>query len=489
MLPLREYANKKGYNIDYDNVSKQVSVTNPLTNQNFKFVSGQGSDYGMGYFNNGINYVTDENKINQAFTQTPGAYNNAMNMVKAAGNTFLPNPAKQAVSQMVDQTQNTIAQTPIDNIMPQQTEQNYGFTPQYRDERQQLIEQTGQQINQGFEQPIGQDQFVDMFNQMLGGFNQQYDPNTDPALAQAQQQAMTAVQNRFAANNMLYSEPTKAMMMQEAQKLVPEYTKMFYMNQQNQINNLLKIGEFGRQINSDSYKMYTDSINNSLTMYDMYNSFDNQDFSIFKENVQLMKNEVETQLKEREQMLKEQDALYNRAKNRVEDVGYVDNESSVILGLPVGTLSRAARERLEANEDYLFKENVKLEAEKEKINYQTQKTLKTIAAQEAKEKRMTDYKNKNEKEKAKLTYKNYFDVGMDMKKALIKNEDEENVRRFTDEDIFDWISGLAVDDETKVDLLKDIGIPDDILSNEMLDQRLNMLFGSNRTATTTEEGE
>jgi hypothetical protein len=253
---------------------------------------------------------------------------------------------------------------------------------QYRDERQGLVNQMQDLTNKGYTPPIADSEFVDIYNQMKGISNQQYDPNADPGLKQAQDQAMLAVQNRMAGSGMLFGDTTKAMMAQEAQKLIPEYTKMFYMNQERQLNNMLNTGNFGRDINADSYKRYTDNISNIVNMYDMYDKFDTQDFNMFKENMQLMQNEIDNQFNERELKLREEDKSYQRARDRVEDLGYVDNESSVILGMEVGTLSKTARERLEGIEDFILQEEIKLKNEKTIIAEQTAKTLKTMAAKE-----------------------------------------------------------------------------------------------------------
>lgn len=256
------------------------------------------------------------------------------------------------------------------------------FQPTYKDERQQLVNQMQDLTNKGYTPPIADSEFVDIYNQMKGISNQQYDPNTDPGLKQAQDQAMLAVQNRMAGSGMLFGDTTKAMMAQEAQKLIPEYTKMFYMNQERQLNNMLNTGNFGRDINADSYKRYTDNISNIVNMYDMYDKFDTQDFNMFKENMQLMQNEIDNQFNERELKLREEDKSYQRARDRVEDLGYVDNESSVILGMEVGTLSKSARERLEGIEDFILQEEIKLKNEKTIIAEQTKKTLQTMAAKE-----------------------------------------------------------------------------------------------------------
>jgi hypothetical protein len=61
---------------------------------------------------------------------------------------------------------------------------------------------------------------------------------------------------------------------------------------------------------------------------------------------------------------KELDAI-SQAWERVDNLGYVDNEASQILGLAVGTLSKDARERIEDMQDELEMYQKKLDMERE----------------------------------------------------------------------------------------------------------------------------
>ena len=81
---------------------------------------------------------------------------------------------------------------------------------------------------------------------------------------------------------------------------------------------------------------------------------------------------------------KKQDALTNSWK-RVDELGYVDNEASTILGVPVGTLSKDAREQKEQREYELqkmreqneieYKNNVALAKLKSELDKQSNKEL------------------------------------------------------------------------------------------------------------------
>lgn len=464
----------------------------------------KGKNIASAAINAGMNTLQSNLQNNMQPNQT-NLYDNMFNTAKAAINKFVPGPqvvkdvAAQTIKPTFDNFQQGMEtqiqpQQPLQPQQPMQTQQPVQqtvFTPQYRPEREALINQMQSQVNQGFQAPIGNDQMVDLFNQMLAENNMTYDAANDPALAAAQQQAMTEVQNRFAASGMLYGDSSKAIMANEASKLVADYTKQFYMNQQNKINNMLKIGEFGRSINSDEFEVYTNSIKNLMGMEEMYSRFDTEDFNIVKENIQFMKDQVDSQIKERKQYLDEEKELYKRARDRVEDRGYVDNEASYILGLPVGTLSKAARERIEAVEDLIAEEEIKhkydvaktknqydlalrntLEAEKIK----SQNDMKKLSAQESKEKRMVDYKAKKDVETAKeidrLTYKQYFDAG----NRMLENE-------YEPKQLVEWINQLEIDENSKESLINDLDIRKAV--DELIEEEKAKISADSNTSLNT----
>ena len=80
---------------------------------------------------------------------------------------------------------------------------------------------------------------------------------------------------------------------------------------------------------------------------------------------------------------KQQDALENAWK-RVDELGYVDNQASTILGVPVGTLSGEARLAKEQQEFELAKMREQLE-----IQYENDKALEQLRTELDKE--MTNY--------------------------------------------------------------------------------------------------
>lgn len=83
-----------------------------------------------------------------------------------------------------------------------------------------------------------------------------------------------------------------------------------------------------------------------------------------------------------------------------------------------------------------------------------------------------------------LKYKDYYSTGMDMKQAGNYNSTTEQWNnRYTDEQIFDWVMGLGLDEESEARLIDDLGLAKVIdqkqkaLSDSIKTKRYNLLQG------------
>ena len=61
-------------------------------------------------------------------------------------------------------------------------------------------------------------------------------------------------------------------------------------------------------------------------------------------------------------------------------MGYVDNKAAAVLGVPTGTLSKTARERAEAMEDYIKKQSIDIETYKKQKAIDYDYDLKLVKA-------------------------------------------------------------------------------------------------------------
>ena len=175
-----------------------------------------------------------------------------------------------------------------------------------------------------------------MANQILNmRFN--YNPNEDDLLKQA---ARYTTQNTFESMNakgILNSSLTAERVARVVGELIPTYEKMAREEFESNFNMLMNTAQFIMNLDDTQYTRW--------------------------EN-------------DRQQKWKEEQAEYEKAQQaiknaweRVDELGYVDNDAAVVLGVKVGTLSKDAREAKEQREweleEWNRKQQVQQQAEKE----------------------------------------------------------------------------------------------------------------------------
>lgn len=116
-----------------------------------------------------------------------------------------------------------------------------------------------------------QSPFMDSLNKTLGaitGFQgQQYQPDQDIGLKQAQEQAINQTMRQAARRNMLYSEGTKTRSQQAAQQLIPQYQERFEDRQQQELDNLYRtLGAVG-SMDDRAYRQYQGQTGQAQTDY------------------------------------------------------------------------------------------------------------------------------------------------------------------------------------------------------------------------------
>lgn len=156
---------------------------------------------------------------------------------------------------------------------------------------------------------------------MKNGFN--YDPSQDMALRVASEYAANSTMQSLAGSGVLNSSSTAERVARIVSELIPQYEKLAYDRQVQYLNQLANTA-------------------------DVVMSYDNQQF-------QYWKDAKDREFQEKEFNFKKQQQELENAWKRVDELGYVDNKASTILGVKVGTLSGAAREAKEQREFELNK--------------------------------------------------------------------------------------------------------------------------------------
>lgn len=173
-----------------------------------------------------------------------------------------------------------------------------------------------------------------MISNMNNGF--EYDPTKDSSLRVASEYAANATLQSLAGSGVLNSSATAERVARIVSELIPQYEEK-------------------------AHNRWIEYLGQLADTAQLVMNFDNQQFEYWKDakNREFQEKEFEFN--------KEQKELENAWK-RVDELGYVDNNASTILGVKVGTLSASAREAKEQREFELTKmrEQYQLEYENDK---------------------------------------------------------------------------------------------------------------------------
>lgn len=191
----------------------------------------------------------------------------------------------------------------------------------------------------------------EMLTQMKNGFS--YDPNQDNSLKAATEYAANSTMQSLAGSGVLNSSATAERVAKIVSDLIPTYEEK-------------------------AHSRWTEYLGQLADTAQVVMNYDNQQFNYWKD---AKDREFENKKFEYE---KQQNALTNAWK-RVDELGYVDNEASTILGVAVGTLSGEARQAKEQREyelqkmkeqaDIEYQNNVALYKLKSQLDTEQSKTL------------------------------------------------------------------------------------------------------------------
>ena len=200
---------------------------------------------------------------------------------------------------------------------------------------------------QGMYQSAYADTINSLISQMITQLNQgfQYDPNSDEALKVATEYAANSTLQSLAGSGVLNSTATSERVARIVSELIPQYEEK-------------------------AHDRYLEYLNQLATTAQIVMDYDSQQFQVWKDA-----KDREFQEKQFEYQ-KQQDAIENAWK-RVDELGYVDNNASAILGVAVGTLSGEARLAKEQREFELQKmrEQAQIEYENNKALYELKNQL------------------------------------------------------------------------------------------------------------------
>jgi len=230
----------------------------------------------------------------------------------------------------------------------------------------------------------------------------EYDIEKDPLVAKAKENVQQVVMDMANKRGFLYGSYESDIVAQQIEKLAPQFEQMAYDKNSDYLNRQLGLASTMMKWEKMQFDRSKNAMELLKTKLDFFNKLDDREFQIFKVMLDQRNTQRTLSMQERKFDLQKQSQLTSQALDRLENLGYVDNQASVILGFPVGAkakwVQQAALEhqnKLELlakdNEYNLVKQ--KLDADMEKEIY----ALKTRLDEASKMKYMAmEYQYKRE---------------------------------------------------------------------------------------------
>ena len=207
-----------------------------------------------------------------------------------------------------------------------------------------------------------------------------YDPANDAQFQAAAKELTRNVMESMNARGILNSTITQNQVQQGIANLMPEYERIARQNFQNegevlmsQVDMLLGLDEQNYNRFQDEGQRYAKALDAVMQMdneqYDRWKEAANQRYTLSKDRIEAEEKAVESKQK-----------AIDDAWDRVEYLGYADNEAAIVLGIAPGTLSKSAREYYQKREAELSDMKTKHEQQLAEIEAQRQKEISVIEA-------------------------------------------------------------------------------------------------------------
>lgn len=222
--------------------------------------------------------------------------------------------------------------------------------------------------------------YEDLINQQLSAIMNRpkftYDPDTDPAYQAFLQRAMAAGEKAYADNlgglaAMTGGRPNswaatvasqaRNQYMLQAQEAVLHFEERAYQRYRDETADMYNLLNTLHTLDLTAYNRYRDQITDIKDLANFVLSLDQMEFDRFRYMTDLRYRIFEYEYEAYKDALQNRKNKIQEAMDRTNLLGYVTNQDAIILGVPAGTLSQAARERVERMEDYIKQAEIDLE--------------------------------------------------------------------------------------------------------------------------------
>ena len=293
----------------------------------------------------------------------------------------------------------------LDTFLTSQ-EQLGQYKSQYEQQLQEILAQL--QNYQMYQTP---EELQNYLMQLIQGINQPftYNPTEDTALKQAQELAGQQIRETAGTKGTLYSSGTLSNVTKAQGALIPQYEEKAYSRYADAQNRKVQLATTLMQWDQMQADRSMDQLELIQTKYDYIMNLDTQAFNEFKTMLEQQNWEKEYQLQQQQLLLEQKAAELERAYKRIDAIGYVDNTTSVITGLPVNTKAQWVQE---------LEKQQKLDLERQKKEFENQKKLQQEQAKV--DKKLLEYKQSLENKASAAQMKKQYEY--DKKLAKYQHE-------------------------------------------------------------------
>lgn len=325
------------------------------------------------------------------------------------------------------------------------------------------------------------DNYVEQKKQYLASINKpfEYNAETDMALQQAKKRTTNTVMAEMNKRGFLSNSMTQEELINAYSSLETQFRSLAFDEYNKNISNAIQGFNLLQGLTEFDYTQYRNWIDDNI-------QYANENVDIAYKNLQEFKNVIDINNQEEANKIEAYNSQVTKQAQRVKMLGYVDNEASIYLGLPVGTLSEEAQKQAYELKSYAAKQKLDLEYSQKKLDQehkytvaemqtklQNEKELAAInygydakklnisaansrsnAAYSASlQKDVAAYKSTLDKKadtKTVSNYNNFLKQGLEMyTQTYSEKVDGETVtkKRYTPEAIKNWIVGLKISDD------------------------------------------
>jgi flagellum-specific peptidoglycan hydrolase FlgJ len=208
------------------------------------------------------------------------------------------------------------------------------YDSQYDDENQSILDEMND-----FQQPITDPAIAEYMQNLIPNMQKDftYDPGTDPIFQAAMGTALNNINEDAAATGTMFGTGRQERATRAGMEMANQYRQQAYQEFSDQQNRLLNLANTLITWDDMQYQRGMDKLEIIGKKADFINQLDTNEFNTFKLMWENMNNGKMMALEEQSIAIAQKSSEIESAYARIDALGYVDNEASKILGIPVGT--------------------------------------------------------------------------------------------------------------------------------------------------------